>query len=95
LSHLRGGMAAKEIDELCRKEISYPHSTGHGVGLEIHEYPKISSISEEKLLKNQIVTIEPGVYFEGKWGMRIEDTVLIKEKGAEALTKFDKKLLIV
>ena len=89
----------KDVDKFCRsKNIeqglpNFNHSTGHGVGLEIHEHPKISVNSEDKIESNQIITIEPGVYFEGKWGMRIEDTLLIKEKGAEALTRFNKQIL--
>lgn len=96
------GLAGKDIDMFCRKQLiknllpSYPHSTGHGVGLEVHEYPKLSSLSEDKILANQVITIEPGVYFPDKWGMRIEDTVLVKDKNMiEVLTKFDKKPLII
>lgn len=89
------------VDQFCRKLISdrgipiYQHSTGHGVGLQIHEYPKISFTSTDVLLPNQVVTIEPGVYLENKWGMRIEDTVLIKEKQIEVLTNFSKEVLII
>ncbi len=90
------------IDQFCRKLIidnrlpTYQHSTGHGVGLQIHEYPKISFTSTDVLLPNQVVTIEPGVYIEDKWGMRIEDTVFIKEnKQIEVLTKFSKQPLII
>ena len=97
------------VDQFCRRLITegsvmpapyrlptYAHSTGHGVGLQIHEYPKISFTSTDVLLPNQVITIEPGVYLENKWGMRIEDTALIKEKGEiEVLTKFSKKLLII
>ena len=93
-SNLRG-CTGKQIDQYCREKINYPHSTGHGVGLQIHEYPKISFNSEDLLLPNQVVTIEPGTYLENRWGMRIEDTVLIKENGVEILTKFDKQLLIL
>ena len=97
--HLRGvrqGVAKlKEVDSFCREKLNYPHSTGHGVGLEIHEYPKISITSADILLPNQVVTIEPGVYFEGKWGVRIEDTVVVKKKGVEILTKFSKQLLTI
>ncbi|MFA6533358.1 MAG: Xaa-Pro peptidase family protein [Patescibacteria group bacterium] len=88
------------VDQYCRKFISdkelpiYQHSTGHGVGLQIHEYPKISFTSTDVLLPNQVVTVEPGVYLENKWGMRIEDTVSIKEKQIEVLTNFSKKILI-
>jgi len=102
----RAGIKIKEIDSYCRQLLSnhqspvtnhhsYPHSTGHGVGLEIHEYPKISPVSEEKLMTNQIITIEPGVYIDGKWGMRVEDTVLVKDNQGQPLTKFNKDLLII
>ena len=93
------------VDQFCRRVLTspyslipnpYPHSTGHGVGLQIHEYPKISFTSTDVLLPNQVVTIEPGVYIEGKWGMRVEDTVLIKgNKQIEVLTKFSKEFLII
>ena len=91
------------LDQFCRQQLnsnnqlpSYSHSTGHGVGLQIHEFPKISFTSTDVLLPNQVITIEPGVYFENKWGMRIEDTVLIKENNkVEVLTKFNKKLLAI
>lgn len=90
------------VDQYCRKLITdsrlptYSHSTGHGVGLQIHEFPKISFTSIDVLLPNQAVTIEPGVYIEDKWGMRIEDTVLIREnKEVEVLTKFSKRPLII
>lgn len=90
------------VDQFCRQLItdnrlpSYPHSTGHGVGLQIHEYPKVSFTSTDILLPNQVVTIEPGAYFYEKWGMRVEDTVLIKEnKRIEVLTKFSKQTLII
>jgi len=90
------------IDQFCRKLTTvkqlpiYQHSTGHGVGLQVHEFPKISFTSTDVLLPNQIVTIEPGVYFDDKWGMRVEDTILIKEsKQIEVLTKFSKQSLII
>mgnify|MGYP001612824053 FL=1 len=93
------------VDQFCRKVLStnypllpttYKHSTGHGVGLQIHEFPKISFTSIDVLLPNQVITIEPGVYLENKWGMRVEDTVFIKEMGEiEVLTKFNKGLLII
>ncbi|MBI4226388.1 aminopeptidase P family protein [Candidatus Roizmanbacteria bacterium] len=92
----------KDADNFCRKLITenrlpnYPHSTGHGVGLEIHEYPKVSFNSPDRKILNQVFTIEPGVYFPGKMGMRIEDTVVIgKDLKAEILTKFPKVPLII
>lgn len=84
------------LDQFCRTKVNeqklpnYPHSTGHGVGLEIHEYPKISSNSVDALQTNQIFTIEPGVYIPHKFGIRIEDTVLLKDSGVEVLTQFPK-----
>ncbi len=91
----------REIDQYCRNLIAdsqlpdYSHSTGHGVGLEVHEYPKISQKSTDLLRPGQVFTIEPGVYFEEKWGMRIEDTVYINNKlKPEVLTRFSKQPLI-
>jgi len=92
----------KSIDQYCRKLITdcrlpnYPHSTGHGVGLEVHEYPKISTHSKDILKAGQAFTIEPGIYFAGKWGMRIEDTVLVENNSKmEVLTKFSKQPLTI
>ena len=92
----------KEVDEFCRKQImdhqlpTYPHSTGHGVGLEIHEYPKVSINSADRKRPNQAFTVEPGVYFSGKYGMRVEDTVVIgKDLKAKVLTRFPKLLLLI
>ncbi len=92
---------SKTIDMICRANLrekqlpDFPHSLGHGVGLEIHEYPKLSQMSDDTITNNQILTVEPGVYFNGKWGMRIEDTVVIKNGKAETLTKFTKEPLIL
>lgn len=77
-------------------QLSYPHSTGHGVGLEIHEYPKISVTSSDSLKKNQVFTIEPGIYLPGKFGIRIEDTVWMKENNnPQVLTQFNKKIKLI
>ena len=88
----------KKIDLFCRKLLTdeqlpnYGHSTGHGVGLEVHENPRISPTSKDERLENQIFTIEPGVYSAGKFGMRIEDTVLVKNGDKPViLTKFTKQ----
>ena len=92
----------KDVDDFCRKLITnyqlsnYPHSTGHGVGLEIHEYPKVSFNSPDKKIANQVFTVEPGVYFPGKFGMRVEDTIAIgKDLKPIVLKKFSKSLLII
>ena len=92
----------KDIDIYCRKELQkyklpiYNHSTGHGVGLEVHEAPRLSAVSLDKKISGQAFTIEPGIYIPGKWGMRIEDTVTILNQGEiEVLTRFPKELLLV
>lgn len=91
----------KEIDLYCRSEIKknglpdFPHSTGHGVGLEIHEHPKVSYASEDKKKEGQIITIEPGVYVANQYGMRIEDTVVIENGKAKPLTLFSKAPFIL
>jgi Xaa-Pro aminopeptidase len=69
------------------------HSTGHGVGLEIHEAPRIATGQNELLQPGMVVTIEPGIYLPGKWGVRIEDTVVVTETGHEVLTPCPKSLL--
>ena len=92
----------KDIDQYCRQLLisasssyTYSHSTGHGVGLEIHEYPKISPVSADTIQNNQVFTIEPGIYFDNQWGMRIEDTIVINNNKAEILTSFKKDMLII
>ncbi len=91
-----------DIDLFCRSALekkgfgSYPHSTGHGVGLEIHEGPRISAISKDKKKTHQVFTIEPGIYVPQKWGMRMEDTVTVLPSGAVAeLTRFSRELIQV
>ncbi len=75
---------------------TYPHSTGHGVGLEVHELPKISFNSDDILKSGQVFTIEPGVYINNLWGMRIEDIVYInKNYQVEVLTNFSKEAIII
>jgi len=68
------------------------HSIGHGVGIDIHEMPRISKGNKEKLLKNDVITDEPGVYLVGKFGVRIEDTLVVGEK-PDVLTKYTKDLV--
>jgi len=91
----------KSVDFYCRNLLQksglagFPHSLGHGVGLQIHEYPKLSQVSTDSLYNGQVFTIEPGVYVEGQWGMRIEDTVALVNGKAEVLTKFSKEPIIL
>ena len=73
----------------------FTHSTGHGVGLEIHEAPRVAAGQKEALKAGMVITIEPGVYFPGKWGVRIEDMVAVNESGCEVLTPTSKDFLAV
>lgn len=73
----------------------FTHSLGHGVGLEIHEYPRLSPKSSEVLEDSMVFTIEPGVYFDGEFGIRIEDTVVLQDGKVNRLFTDDKKLLIL
>jgi Xaa-Pro aminopeptidase len=73
----------------------FVHGLGHGLGMELHSYPRISSNSGEKLMQNQIVTIEPGLYFPSLFGVRIEDDILIKEKSVEKLSALPRELIIL
>ena len=70
------------------------HGTGHGVGLEIHEPPYIGSKAQDILKKGQVVTVEPGLYYNGIGGVRIEDLVVVTSKGCRNLTKLPKFLEI-
>jgi Xaa-Pro aminopeptidase len=97
---VRPGATAAEIDHAARKSLKksglakyFTHSTGHGVGLEIHEAPRLAASSQEVLQPGMIITVEPGVYIPGKWGVRIEDTVLVTETGHEILTHTSKELI--
>ena len=77
-----------------KKNGQYKHTLGHGIGLEIHEKPSIGTDSNEKIQNNMVFTIEPAVYLEGKFGIRIEDTVMVKNGEVEILSKSSKKMNI-
>ena len=102
LDAVKPGATAGEVDRTARKllqklnlDIFFRHSTGHGVGLEIHEAPRIAAGQEETLRPGMVITIEPGVYLPGKWGIRIEDTVVVTDLGCEILTPCPKDLVVV
>ena len=91
------GVEAKVIDKTCRSIIAeagygeaFMHGTGHGVGLDIHEFPAVSSRSDTMLQTGHVITVEPGVYLAGIGGVRVEDTVVVTNDGYRALTKSPK-----
>lgn len=98
----RGGMSARELDAVARTQITragygkyFIHSLGHGLGLHVHERPRISSLSKEHLQAGSVITIEPGVYIPDFGGVRIEDDILLTETGCRVLNSAPKELLIV
>ncbi len=99
---VRPGTTVGEVDAAARKVLGkaglgryFTHSTGHGVGLEIHEAPRVAAGQKEVLEPGMVITIEPGVYFPGKWGVRIEDMVAVTAKGCDVLTPTSKDFLAV
>jgi Xaa-Pro aminopeptidase len=100
IATVRPGASAASVDRAARKtlkqhglEKEFVHSTGHGLGLEIHEGPRLGKSDKTKLETGMAITIEPGVYIEGWGGIRIEDTVLVTKSGCEILTPTPKDLL--
>ena len=102
LQTVRDGVAASAVDRRAREVLrghgldkAFTHSTGHGLGLEIHEAPRIGQRAGERLRDGMVITVEPGVYIKGFGGVRIEDTVLVTQEGCEILTPAPKDLLMV
>jgi Xaa-Pro aminopeptidase len=94
------GVSCAEVDEAARSVLrreglaeAFSHSTGHGVGLEIHEPPRIGAREATRLLSGMVVTIEPGIYLTGQFGIRIEDMVAVTRTGGHVLTPAPKALI--
>jgi len=99
---VRAGAACRDVDAVARDLIEaaghgehFGHGLGHGVGLEVHEDPRLARTSEGSLEAGNAVTVEPGVYLPGRFGVRIEDLVVVSEDGCDALTGFPKELVTV
>lgn len=97
---IRAGVSGKAVDDACRQIISkagfaknFGHGTGHGIGIFIHMGPRLSQLSPDKLLPNNVVTVEPGIYISGWGGVRIEDDVVVTSNGGQVLNRAEKKLL--
>ncbi|MEM2160386.1 MAG: aminopeptidase P family protein [Candidatus Nitrosotenuis sp.] len=101
LKAVKPDVSCKSVDDVCRDYINeknygkyFIHSTGHGIGLEVHEFPTISQKSTTILQKNMAITIEPGIYIPNKFGIRIEDSVIVQQKPIN-MHKFTKELIVL
>jgi Xaa-Pro aminopeptidase len=101
LKAVKPNVSCKSIDDACRNVIEekkygkfFIHSTGHGIGLEVHELPNLGPSSNAILSKNMAITVEPGIYIPRKFGVRIEDSIIVSNK-AEVMHKFTKDLIII
>jgi Xaa-Pro aminopeptidase len=102
LAALAAGKGAREIDAIARGYIekagygeAFGHGLGHGVGLMIHEAPTLNEVSDAELQDGMVVTIEPGIYLKGRWGVRIEDLCVVRNGGCENLTSAPRELIII
>jgi Xaa-Pro aminopeptidase len=102
IAAIRPGMPLKQIDAVARDYIAtqgygdrFGHGLGHGVGLEVHEFPTVSPRSEDLAREGMVFTVEPGIYVPDLGGVRIEDMVLVTAAGSRRLTRLEKKLLIL
>ena len=102
LETVRPGVACRDVDAAARAVIEkagygprFTHGTGHGLGLDVHEAPRLSALSEAVLEEGMVITIEPGIYLPGSCGIRIEDTVLVTRDGFRVLTEFSKELQVI
>ncbi len=101
LDRVRPGVSCKAVDDTCRKVITkkgygkyFIHSTGHGIGLEVHELPNLGPSSKAILSKNMAITVEPGIYLPKKFGVRIEDSLIVGTR-PDVMHKFTKELIVI
>jgi Xaa-Pro aminopeptidase len=102
LAAVRPGPTGREVDAVAREIIDaaghaehFGHGLGHGVGLEVHEGPRLSKQGEDALAAGNVVTVEPGVYVPGAVGVRIEDLVIVTEDGGEVVSALPKELRVI
>lgn len=102
LEHIKPGMTGREADALARDVIakhgygdSFGHGTGHGLGMEVHESPRLSKMSDTVLQPGMVVTVEPGIYIPGFGGVRIEDDIVLTDSGISVLTSSPKDLIVL
>ena len=102
MNGIKAGLTGREADALTRDYITekgygeyFGHSTGHGIGLEIHEAPGLAFRSDTVLEPGMAVTVEPGIYIPGVGGVRIEDDIIVTSEGNEVITKSPKELIIL
>ena len=102
VEEVRAGESAKAVDAVGRAIIEeaghgdhYGHGLGHGVGLEVHEGPTLSPRSKDTLRAGNVVTVEPGIYVPERFGVRIEDLVVVTDDGCDVLSSLPKSLTVV
>ncbi len=102
LNNINEGMTGKECDSLSREYFKkkgldkyFLHSLGHSLGIDIHEWPRFSAQSQDIMKQNMVLSVEPGLYFEDRFGIRIEDIIYFDKNGIVDLTKSPKNIIIV
>ncbi len=102
INNAQAGMKSFQVDGIARECLDkeslgdfFKHSLGHGVGLEIHEFPIISPFNDALIQNGMVFTVEPGIYFENRFGIRIEDMVVVKNDKLNVLTDFPKELILI
>jgi Xaa-Pro aminopeptidase len=102
LKAVRAGAGGKAVDAVAREMIAaaghgddFGHGLGHGVGIEVHEPPRLAKTSDDELVAGDVVTVEPGVYVSGRFGVRIEDLVSVEDGGCRILSGLSKELRAV